>query len=156
MELVFHFFSIGFLCLSIFGFRLGNKELGGIKNLGSIGANLSLTVLLIWRWVHLHHFPISGLYESLLFLTWVLLTIEIYLSNEKISPIILDLGSLILPFILFLDSFALFQLPLTLRISSPLVPALQSNWLLMHVTFMISSYGLLIAGSLFAISFLVV
>ena len=40
--------------------------------------------------------------------------------------------------------------------SSPLVPALQSNWLMMHVTVMILSYAALILGSLLSIGFLVI
>ena len=40
--------------------------------------------------------------------------------------------------------------------SSPLVPALQSNWLMMHVSMMMLSYATLIMGSLLCILFLVV
>lgn len=40
--------------------------------------------------------------------------------------------------------------------SSPLVPALQSNWLMMHVSMMILSYATLIIGSLLCILFLVI
>jgi cytochrome c-type biogenesis protein CcsB len=40
--------------------------------------------------------------------------------------------------------------------SSPLVPALQSNWLMMHVTVMILSYAALILGSLLSIGFLII
>jgi cytochrome c-type biogenesis protein CcsB len=40
--------------------------------------------------------------------------------------------------------------------SSPLVPALQSNWLMMHVSMMLVSYGTLIIGSLLSILFLVI
>jgi ABC-type transport system involved in cytochrome c biogenesis permease subunit len=39
--------------------------------------------------------------------------------------------------------------------ASPL-PALQSNWLMMHVTVMILSYAALILGSLLSIGFLVI
>ena len=38
---------------------------------------------------------------------------------------------------------------------SPLVPALKSNWLMMHVTVMMLSYASLIIGSLLAIFFLI-
>ena len=37
----------------------------------------------------------------------------------------------------------------------PLIPALQSNWLMMHVTVMILSYATLISGALLSISFLI-
>ena len=38
---------------------------------------------------------------------------------------------------------------------SPLVPALKSNWLMMHVTVMMLSYASLILGSLLGIFFLI-
>lgn len=37
---------------------------------------------------------------------------------------------------------------------TPLIPALQSNWLMMHVTVMLLSYATLLSGALLAISFL--
>lgn len=38
---------------------------------------------------------------------------------------------------------------------TPLIPALQSNWLIMHVTVMLISYATLISGALLSISFLI-
>lgn len=38
---------------------------------------------------------------------------------------------------------------------SPLIPALQSNWLMMHVSVMLLSYAALFSGTLLAISFLI-
>ena len=45
-------------------------------------------------------------------------------------------------------------LPLEMQKASPLVPALQSNWLMMHVSLMMLSYATLITGSLLSILFL--
>jgi cytochrome c-type biogenesis protein CcsB len=42
-----------------------------------------------------------------------------------------------------------------MQVSSPLVPALKSNWLMMHVSVMLLSYGALMVGSLMAVAFLV-
>ena len=39
--------------------------------------------------------------------------------------------------------------------AAPLVPALKSNWLMMHVSIMMLSYSTLIIGSLLSILFLV-
>lgn len=39
---------------------------------------------------------------------------------------------------------------------TPLIPALQSNWLMMHVTVMLLSYAALICGTLISISFLAI
>nr|QFK69021.1 heme attachment to plastid cytochrome c [Asterarcys sp. GP-2019] len=56
---------------------------------------------------------------------------------------------------LFTNAFATFSLPSEMQHSSSLVPALQSNWLMMHVTVMILSYSALICGSLLSIAFLI-
>ena len=58
------------------------------------------------------------------------------------------------PTALFLNAFASFQLPESLQKLSPLIPALQSNWLMMHVTVMLLSYATLICGCILSITFL--
>ena len=62
---------------------------------------------------------------------------------------------LLLPIILFINAFSTFSLSETMQQPTSLVPALQSNWLLMHVTIMIISYAVLMVGSVFSIVFLV-
>ena len=44
------------------------------------------------------------------------------------------LGAITSPSALFTNSFAAFSLPTEMQRSAALVPALQSNWLMMHVT----------------------
>ena len=63
-------------------------------------------------------------------------------------------GCITSPICLFLIGFSSKVLPLTMQKATPLVPALQSNWLLLHVSMMMVSYSLLILGSLLSIVFL--
>lgn len=118
---------------------------------GLILINLILTSQLISRWIISGHFPLSGLYESLLFLAWstsfIYIFIEKYIKSEFI-------GIIISPFLLCLLTFTEFSLPNELQITQPLVPALQSNWLFMHVSVMILSYASLLIGSLISIIYL--
>lgn len=65
------------------------------------------------------------------------------------------LGAVLLPIALLINGFANLTLSAEMQKSSPLVPALQSNWLMMHVSMMMLSYATLIIGSLFCILFLV-
>jgi cytochrome c-type biogenesis protein CcsB len=65
------------------------------------------------------------------------------------------LGAVLAPLALFLNAFATFSLPQEMQLAGPLVPALQSNWLMMHVTVMIISYAALILGSLLSIVFVI-
>ena len=64
------------------------------------------------------------------------------------------LGMVISPFLLCILGFTGFSLPPELQQSKPLVPALQSNWLFMHVSVMMFSYGALLFGSAVAITYL--
>lgn len=112
-----------------------------------------LILIFIFRFKEENHFPLSNLYESVLFLSWALTCIYLVLKRDRRFKII-DL--VIPPFLLFLTAFANYVLPSDLQKTSSLVPALQSNWLIMHVTIMMVSYAALITGSLFAFSFLVV
>jgi cytochrome c-type biogenesis protein CcsB len=114
---------------------------------------------LITRWFYSGHFPLSNLYESVLFLCWVLLSFLSYLVSQmpKTASSFWHQASglILMPMILFLFMFALWSLPDQLKQTTALVPALQSNWLVMHVTVMIASYGALICACLFAIAYLV-
>jgi len=125
-----------------------------------IFANFCLFSFLILRWNESGHFPLSNLYESLIFLSWSLSTFHLFLENilEKMNtgvPRQNFLGAITSPAALFTNAFAAFSLPTEMQRSSALVPALQSNWLMMHVTVMILSYSALICGSLLSIAFLI-
>jgi cytochrome c-type biogenesis protein CcsB len=111
-----------------------------------------LTLHLVLRWIESGHFPLSNLYESLLFLAWCFLILHIFIENSTKT---LFLGVLTSPALLCLIAFTDFSLPSELQRSGPLVPALQSNWLVMHVTVMIASYAALLLGCLISIAYLI-
>ena len=127
--------------------------LAKIGRTGTIIANVLLFFILCSRWIVAGYFPLSNLYESLLFLTWMLLTIHLYLETKTKSKLI---GSILIPVTLLISGFANLTLSPEMQKASPLVPALQSNWLMMHVSMMLLSYGTLIMGSLLCILFLVI
>jgi len=116
----------------------------------TIFANVLLFFILSSRWIIAGYFP---LYESLLFLTWTLLTIYLYIETKTNSRLI---GAILVPITLLINGFANLTLSPEMQKSSPLVPALQSNWLMLHVSMMLLSYGTLIMGSLLSILFLVI
>ena len=133
-------------------FRNSNL-LAKIGRFSTIIANTLLFFILGSRWVVAGYFPLSNLYESLLFLTCMLLTIYLYIETKTNSKLI---GSVLIPVTLLINGFANLTLSPEMQKSSPLVPALQSNWLMMHVSMMLLSYGTLIMGSLLSILFLVI
>ena len=82
------------------------------------------------------------------------LSIELTKKETGRFPIQSFLGFLLLATALFFYTFATWRLPAEMQRMTPLVPALQSNWLLMHVSIMLLSYSSLLAGSLFSMSYL--
>ena len=134
-------------------FFKGTSKLVQIGRISSILANLLLFFILASRWIVAGYFPLSNLYESLLFLTWTLLTIYLYIENKTKSKL---MGAILIPIALLITGFANLTLSPEMQKASPLVPALQSNWLMMHVSMMMLSYATLIMGSLLCILFLVI
>jgi cytochrome c-type biogenesis protein CcsB len=128
------------------------KIFSTISSYGNIFANFSLFTLLALRWLNFGYFPLSNLYESLLFLAWGITFITLIIENRAQINLV---GSISTPVALFVTGFASLSLPESMQAPAPLVPALKSNWLMMHVTVMMLSYASLIIGSLLAIFFLI-
>ena len=145
-------FTTIFYWVSLLLLKQKNK-FSQIGRISSFCANILLFFILCSRWIVAGYFPLSNLYESLLFLTWSLLTLYLYVELKTNSNLI---GAVLLPVTLFIIGFANLTLSADMQKSSPLVPALQSNWLMMHVSMMILSYATLIIGSLLCLLFLVI
>lgn len=103
------------------------------------------------RWYSSQHFPISNLYESLVFLSLLLRVGVTLLQTRQVGPVVVGLASLCPLLVL---GFASFSLPPELQAQGALVPALKSNWLLRHVTVRILSYAALRLGSLLSVVYL--
>nr|YP_009628917.1 cytochrome c biogenesis protein [Balbiania investiens]QBX88700.1 cytochrome c biogenesis protein [Balbiania investiens] len=115
--------------------------------------NLLLGVFLGSRWVTDGYFPLSNLYESLIFLTWSLTFVQTLLEKQINNQL---LGAIGIPIELCVIAFASLSLPKEMQQANTLVPALRSNWLMMHVTIMMLSYSFLILGSLLSVLFLII
>nr|YP_009932723.1 cytochrome c biogenesis protein [Sisymbriopsis mollipila]QNR91895.1 cytochrome c biogenesis protein [Sisymbriopsis mollipila] len=113
-----------------------------------------ITGLLFTRWIYSGHFPLSNLYESLIFLSWAFSIIHIvsYFNKKKKN----HLNAITAPSAIFIQGFATSGLLNKMPQSAILVPALQSQWLMMHVSMMILGYGALLCGSLLSIALLVI
>jgi|APCry1669189665_1035243.scaffolds.fasta_scaffold00031_55 cytochrome c-type biogenesis protein CcsB len=131
---------------------VNNNIIFTVAKLSGSLATIILFSYLSWRWYNYKFFPLSNLYESLIFLTCLLLLLYKFIEYKTKSKII---GSLIIPLTLLIQGFATLSLPTVMQKSSPLVPALQSNWLMLHVSMMMLSYATLLFGSLFSILYLI-
>ncbi len=114
-------------------------------------ANLCLTAQLVLRWWDSGHFPISNLYESLCFLAWACTLTQLIVERNWPSPLVPAAAT---PMALGCVAFASFALPDRLQEASPLVPALRSSWLVMHVSVIMVSYAALLVGSLLSLAVL--
>ena len=114
-------------------------------------SNLLFSSTLLIRWVGEGYFPLSNLYESLIFLSWMISFIHLFVEYKTQSRIV---GSLAAPLVFFISGFSSLTLPIEMQKALPLVPSLQSNWLMMHVSMMMISYATLIVGSLFSLLYL--
>lgn len=129
------------------------KLLPVIGGAGMAIGNLCLAALLTARWIEGGYFPLSNLYESLFFIAWGITAMHFVAERMSGSRWV---GAVTSPVAMGICAFAALTLPDTMQVSEPLVPALKSNWLMMHVSVMLLSYAALMVGALIAIAFLIV
>lgn len=156
-------FAILFATMLIFWVHVAFPNLPYLRSLGNAGmaiANLCIATLLGARWLDAGYFPLSNLYESLFFLAWGITTMHIVVNrignksaNDTAKRLV---GAFTSPLAMGITAFAAIALPSGMQVSEPLVPALKSNWLMMHVSVMLLSYAALMTGSILAIAFLIV
>ena len=106
------------------------------------------TIGIVLRWIESHqmgigHAPLSNLYESLIFFGWCIAFLYLVIEKKYKRPI---LGAFVMPFAFLTMAYASFSPHVNTRIE-PLIPALQSNWLIAHVITCFLAYGA------FAVSF---
>lgn len=149
-------FFVLFITMLIYWVGAAFGRIPYMSALGTAGmaiANLCIAALLGARWLEAGYFPLSNLYESLFFLVWGITTIHLIAENMSGSRLV---GVATAPVAMGITAFAALTLPSEMQSAAPLVPALKSNWLMMHVSVMMLSYAALIVGALLAIAFLVV
>jgi cytochrome c-type biogenesis protein CcsB len=92
------------------------------------------TAALLLRWkssydLGIGHAPLANFYESLIFFAWAVLLLYLIIEWRTRSR---SLGAFVIPVAFFLLAFASISPGVSDRIQ-PLIPALQSNWLTVHV-----------------------
>ena len=149
-------FGILFATMLIYWVGAAFPKVPFLPNLGTTGmaiANLCMAALLGARWIEAGYFPLSNLYESLFFLAWGITAMHLFAESISRSALV---GVVTAPVAMLITAFAALKLPGDMQASAPLVPALKSNWLMMHVSVMMLSYATLMVGSVLAIAFLFV
>ena len=126
------------------------------KKIGLIGLGLAIfgviiqTVGIGLRWnesyqIGMGHAPLTNMYESLVFFAWCTTLFYIFMEFKFKARVI---GAFVMPFAFTAMAYASFAKKITQQIS-PLIPALQSNWLIAHVMTCFIGYGAFaVAGGL--------
>jgi cytochrome c-type biogenesis protein CcsB len=92
------------------------------------------TVALVLRWMESYrlgigHAPLSNFYESLIFFSWAIVLFYLLIEWRTGSR---SAGAFVMPIAFLSMAYASFSPDVSSRIQ-PLIPALQSNWLVSHV-----------------------
>jgi cytochrome c-type biogenesis protein CcsB len=126
-------YLVCFLCYLIFT-TSQNRLVGSISTgLLTIGL-ISHSGGLVSRWLETHqtgygYVPLSNMYESLIFFSWTIVLVYLLLELKYRQRII---GVFVTPFAFLAIALTSIIPGIDAKIS-PLVPALQSNWLAIHV-----------------------
>ena len=149
-------FSVVSIVITVHLITLLVDEIVGLSDSsekGMLATFFCITGLLFTRWFFGGRLPLSDLYESLIFLSWAFSIIHMipYFKKHKNY-----LSAITAPSTFFTQGFATSGLLTNTHQSKILVPALQSQWLMMHVSMMILGYAALLCGSLLSVAFLVI
>nr|YP_009532331.1 CcsA [Cuscuta pentagona]AYA51732.1 CcsA [Cuscuta pentagona]UMI33789.1 cytochrome c heme attachment protein [Cuscuta pentagona] len=112
-----------------------------------------LTAFLFTRYISSGHFPLNDLSESFLFISWSLSFIHkipYFKNNPNFLRKITNSN------VSFIQAFATACFLKEIKKESLLVPVLQSEWLIMHVSMMVMGYAALLCGSLLSVAFLLI
>ncbi len=128
------FIYFGSAIFYVFRMVTGKEFWGPLASIIAFIGLIVQTVGLILRWFESYkmgigHAPLSNLYESLIFFSWTIVLLYLIIEWRIKSR---NLGAFVIPFAFFSMAFASFSPNVTARIQ-PLIPALQSNWLISHV-----------------------
>ena len=120
------------LYIAIFVFKA--RKIGLAASLVTIAAFFAQTAGIILRWVESYemgigHAPLSNMYESLVFFSWSIIIFYLWLEFKHKNRLI---GAFAVPFAFLSMAYASFAPEISQEIK-PLIPALQSNWLIAHV-----------------------
>uniref|UniRef100_A0AAU6MY45 Cytochrome c biogenesis protein CcsA n=1 Tax=Sibbaldia cuneifolia TaxID=3121384 RepID=A0AAU6MY45_9ROSA len=149
-------FSIISIVITIHLITLFVDEIVGLydsSEKGMIATFFCITGLLVTRWIYFGHLPLSDLYESLIFLSWGFSIIHMIPYFKKQQT---HLSAITAPSVIFTQGFTTSGFLNEMHQSAILVPALQSHWLMMHVSMMVLGYAALLCGSLVSLALLII
>jgi cytochrome c-type biogenesis protein CcsB len=128
------FIYFGSAVFYIFRMVTGREFWGPLASWSALAGLIAQTAGILLRWFESYkmgigHAPLSNLYESLIFFAWTIVLLYLIVEWRIKSR---NIGAFVIPFAFLSMGFASFSPNVSTRIQ-PLIPALQSNWLISHV-----------------------
>lgn len=142
------------LYIAIFVFRA--KKIGVIASTVTAITLLIQTTGIALRWIESYkmgfgHAPLSNMYESLVFFSWATVVFYLWIEFKFKNRLI---GAFAMPFAFLSMAYASISPEFGKEIK-PLVPALQSNWLIAHVITCFIGYAAFAVASGLGIMYLI-
>ena len=126
LAFILYIFSAFFYLAFLFSKKMGSARTGSILAWAGLAVHAAA---LIARTIESGHAPFTNMYESLSFLSWAavlaFVIIDFKFKIPKIGPYLM---------LIVVGLVALASSPLMPKAATPLVPALQSYWLWLHVS----------------------
>ncbi|HIC92402.1 MAG TPA: c-type cytochrome biogenesis protein CcsB [Syntrophaceae bacterium] len=131
--------SLLYLCYLVFSRK---DWLGKAATFVTIVGLMAHTAAIILRWVESYqmgigHAPLSNMFESLVFFAWSIALLYVIFEYKYKNR---ALGTFVMPFAFFTMLYAALAPNFSTEIQ-PLLPALQSNWLIAHVVTCFLAYA---------------
>ncbi len=128
------FIYLGAAALYLIHWVFRVEKVGLLASFVTLAGLLCQTAGIGMRWVESYqigygHAPLSNLYESLVFFAWVTVLVYLIIEYKTKKRVI---GAFATPFATLAMAYASFS-PDVQDTIQPLIPALQSNWLIAHV-----------------------
>jgi cytochrome c-type biogenesis protein CcsB len=146
----FAYLTSSVLYIALFVFRV--PKIGVAATGATIAAFLINTAGIGLRWIESYkmgigYAPLSNMYESLVFFAWSIAVFYLFLEYKYNNRFI---GAFAMPFAAIAMALAELKNPTI----TPLIPALQSNWLIAHVVTCFIGYAAFAVASGFSIIYL--
>lgn len=123
------------------------RRLAGLVTGFLAAGALAQLVYLKLRWLEAGRPPLSNMYESMIVMVWAMVLVYLVVQRRfQIPALGLATAMLAVGLMAFASSFG--------REIKPLMPALRSNWLIVHVLTCMVSYGAFLIGCVAGIGFL--
>ncbi|MBI5394948.1 MAG: c-type cytochrome biogenesis protein CcsB [Verrucomicrobia bacterium] len=154
MELTFNLSLVGYLAASLFAainlFSKNRQRLATVVTATLIAAVTVQTVYMGLRWIAAERAPFSNMFESLVLFAWAVVVVHLALRIRLDVPV---LGVVTALFAALTLAYASTFFESAIK---PLMPALRSNWLAVHVFTCFMGYGAFALASAASVAYLIV